>query len=599
VELFQTDEFYNIMALATGNILFSNFWDCPPALNYNMTVLPGRIEGISGSCIDGYDLGISAHISDERKEAAVKVLKFFTSEHIQKNVVVKLFTLYSGISSLYDDEEACKMIDCNFIKEVQTVIRPINEVEDYGMYSSKFLSLLYEGIYEEKDPKMVLNKINDIRKIYYFSITTEKISLTIFVLLILTMCLITSSVLVLFIPKFKSYFTFLSTDMWILYTIGTLISISSQIIYFSELSNLKCTLIMIMITTGFSMIFLPILCRLIINFPQENKYSSWIKRKKSLFILMVLTTEAILSLLYLISPVKVEKITGNKNYCKCEVEKNLSLVITLFLISIQFLIFISISFLIFLEWNIEETFKDVRALTTVMNMDVVLFALFFIIHFISFNNYLVFYSIHILIILIFTFTNHFYMFILRIIMQSSLWEKPESEKMANKFFNANNHDFKDVLASSIDKSTINDKNSIPMNKTYKSKIMNYHFAKSSQSISNSEYSVNKKFSLNTTNNDYINQKKFSVDTANNDDTSKKKFSVDSKSNDTLKKKFSMDSTSNDNTLKKKFSIDSTYNDNILKKKFSLDTINSDYNNNKKFSMETTSSDQQIRSSDYK
>jgi len=53
---------------------------------YKKSILPGNIEGISGSTIGGYNIGINNKISNNRKEKAIEVFKYITSWDIQKNI---------------------------------------------------------------------------------------------------------------------------------------------------------------------------------------------------------------------------------------------------------------------------------------------------------------------------------------------------------------------------------------------------------------------------------------------------------------------------------------------------------------------------------
>jgi len=547
------------MSLYSGTILFSNFWDCPPIPNYVMSVLPGRMEGITGSCILGFNLGVSNYISDDRKSAAIKVLNFFTSRSIQKEIIMKQFYLYSGISSLYDDKEVCSILDCNFKREVQTVIKPFKEVEDYNSYSKKFLSLLYEGLYEEKDPLTVLQKIDDITKIYNFTIKTETVALVVFILLIVIICIIIISACLIFIPRFEKYFTFLSKDLWIFYTVGAIITTGSQFTNFNQLSIIKCNVGRVMLTIGFTMIFIPLLYKLIVNFPQKNKFSSWISGKKIPFIVIILSIEVILNLFYIVYPIEVEDIMADnyKNYSKCKSKTINSLIVSLIQSSTKIILLISICVLIFLEWNIEETIKDMRALTTIICMNVVLLFVFFVISFININNYIVFYYLYTMIILTFTLLNHFYMFVLRVFTQSSLWERPEHEEMANKFFNAKNDEFKDVLASSLEENKIDREYSQSKGSIingYRNKLLNLHFAKTCSSSSINSSST-KRYSCSSTNNksnisndDTIERKRSSLYSSNNDYMGPKKPSLSTSNNDYMGPKKTSLSTSNNNYM---------------------------------------------------
>ncbi|KAG4100437.1 hypothetical protein H8356DRAFT_1036152 [Neocallimastix lanati (nom. inval.)] len=111
---------------------------------YNKTVLVGNREGVSASCLEGTNIGINKYISDERKKATVKVLKFITSYDIQKSLVINS-KVGSGINALYDDDEVCQA------------------------------KHLVEFIYEDRDAVEVLNAMIDITRIYDISMNYSEI----------------------------------------------------------------------------------------------------------------------------------------------------------------------------------------------------------------------------------------------------------------------------------------------------------------------------------------------------------------------------------------------------------------------------------------
>jgi len=483
---------YNINTLQSNNILFSNFWDIGKIPNYNTSLLPGKKEGINGSCIHGFNIGISKYISNERINAAIEILKFITSERIQKLIIEK-FNVYSALSNLYDDSEVCSFTNCKFVKEIQSIERPVTKYDDYDRYSSKISKIINNFIHNLISVEETVNEINDITKIYYYSIKSNVLSYIMFVLYMITFFFIILSAVILFIPSLKKYFTFLSVDLWILYTIGSLVFIVSEVTKFGELSNFKCQSSRVMMTSGYTMILIPMLYKLIVNFPQINKYSTWVKNNKYIFISLILCTEFFLNSLYFISPIEtvVMSYENSKNYIKCIYTTGFNLVLTILQISTKFITYISICILIFLEWNIEETYNDIRALTVIMCMDGVLLVLFFIIHFANINDYVTFYSIHTCIILLFTIINHVYIFVIRIWFESSTNEKSVQDKLEDKLFdlnnnNNNNNNLSDILGTCIlDNSENEDESSRKNSKNsqvYKSKLLNIHFATRSNTM---------------------------------------------------------------------------------------------------------------------
>ncbi|OUM68269.1 hypothetical protein PIROE2DRAFT_4009, partial [Piromyces sp. E2] len=236
-EIFFSGESYNIKSLRSGNILFSNFWDFKIP-NYEKSLLPGKKKGINGSCIHGFNIGISKYITNDRILAAVEILKYFTSEEIQKEIIEN-FNVFSGIGNLYNDYEICSHINCKLAKEIQSIERPVTKYDNYDKYSTKVSKIFYEFIHNGKSAEETVNDIKDITEIYFYSMRST---------------------------------TF---NLWILYIIGSLVMITSEVTKFGELNNFKCQSSRVMMTSGYTMVFIPMLYKLIVIFPQINKYSTW------------------------------------------------------------------------------------------------------------------------------------------------------------------------------------------------------------------------------------------------------------------------------------------------------------------------------------
>ncbi|OUM62604.1 hypothetical protein PIROE2DRAFT_61788 [Piromyces sp. E2] len=73
---------------------------------YTKTNLVGGKNGLSGTTIGGYNIGINNNINKSHKRLAIEAFKFITSKATQKKYLIKSQTL-SAIDSLYDDPEKC------------------------------------------------------------------------------------------------------------------------------------------------------------------------------------------------------------------------------------------------------------------------------------------------------------------------------------------------------------------------------------------------------------------------------------------------------------------------------------------------------------
>ena len=95
---FKADEEQAIQNLNNKNYLFAKFWKLPDddiEIRYYLSAPPGSKSGVSSSMVYGKYLGISKLISEEKKQAAVQVLKYLTSPDIQKQLLLSFNHFYS------------------------------------------------------------------------------------------------------------------------------------------------------------------------------------------------------------------------------------------------------------------------------------------------------------------------------------------------------------------------------------------------------------------------------------------------------------------------------------------------------------------------
>ncbi|OUM62402.1 hypothetical protein PIROE2DRAFT_11309 [Piromyces sp. E2] len=222
---------------------------------YKITPLPGDKEGISGSCIGGYNLGISVYSDSEYRNASIEAFKYITSKEIQRKYVLEN-GIGSAISDLYDEEGICEKVDCQFYKNVQPIGRYFNNINsNYDSYSERYRNYMYEFLYNNKSAEEVLEKIEDIYKIHYVSIKTRQL-------------LLLGSALADIGPKHIQ----------------------------------KCQLKLILTLVGHSFTVIPILYRLLINIQDDFNFYIQINRHKYVFILFFVIID-LLSLVFTTLPI--------------------------------------------------------------------------------------------------------------------------------------------------------------------------------------------------------------------------------------------------------------------------------------------------------
>jgi len=157
-------------------------------------------------------------------------MKYMTSKESQKKYIIGT-SLFSAITELYDDEELCKTIDYEVVKDAYPFSFMSNEENLFcnNNYHTKYKENMFDYLFNNKPLKDVLKSIDDITRIYNFTLKTDETSagLILFIIsLIILICMI-SSLAFLFIKKIEKRFNFLSNGFWIITILGCLILMCS------------------------------------------------------------------------------------------------------------------------------------------------------------------------------------------------------------------------------------------------------------------------------------------------------------------------------------------------------------------------------------
>ncbi|OUM68258.1 hypothetical protein PIROE2DRAFT_4141, partial [Piromyces sp. E2] len=267
---FEASGEYTERIFQTGNFLFQKFWYVP-WLKYNFTILPGYKKGISGSALGGYNIGINKNINTSRKKAAAVVLDFIISVQMQKNLIGK-YKFLTAISSLYDDEDVCNNIDCNSLKKIQFIVRPTSNSSDYSDYSKRFRNAAYKYVFDNKNLYEVIDEMEHLTKPYIINLNPKKniIGFINSILIFICSIIMIYSLKYLFIDKYRSNFEFLPKDFWIIFVLGAFIIMNTFFVDIGKITVTKCKLKIILLNLGFDLNLVPILYKLLINFPIEN-----------------------------------------------------------------------------------------------------------------------------------------------------------------------------------------------------------------------------------------------------------------------------------------------------------------------------------------
>ncbi|KAG4100518.1 periplasmic binding protein-like II [Neocallimastix lanati (nom. inval.)] len=411
-EIFQSNEMFTGSKFSSNQFLFQKFWYFPSITAYKFALLPGRKEGISGSVIGGYNLGMSKYINEERRNAAITAFKFLTSKELQKKMVLEN-NVISAIPSLYEDDDVCSFLDCDIFKNTQLTNRPTNKISDYDEYSKKFREYIYDYLYGNKTSTEVLKSIDDITRIYSISFDSF-LGVFVFSLTIFFSLIMLSSLLYLKVEKFSFRLNFLSKSLLILSVIGGCIFLNSLNTEIGEIKKIRCHIELIMLCIGETLNIVPVLCQLMINFPEENKYSRWISNHKFIFVSIFVILSIIESVLMFIKPYNVKKyrISNGELYRICEIDSNFGKVLIFMIILNKSFVYLCLGFLIFVEWSIKETSTDLKFLLSAIAIDILCLLIHVGLKFTNLKNkyYNIYFAVYSALIFIYSFSNYMFLY---------------------------------------------------------------------------------------------------------------------------------------------------------------------------------------------
>jgi len=309
----------------------------------------------------------------------------------------------------------------------------------------------------------------------------------VFTLLVLLNLVMLSSLLFLFMEKCKINFIFLSNYFWILILLGLVIILSIGFTYIGSVTSFKCFMYPALLTFGFSFTIIPILHKLIISFPENNKISLWVEKHNYLFLFAFLLLDTIcITLLYFNGfDTKVVILEDRQNYTICKMENKYGLLILYLLLGYKMLAFLLLSLLLFMEWNMEEIRYDIHYFISTIYIDVLSVILTIILNQISVNNYTIYFFIKELIIFTVVITNYILIYGYRIILSFDSHKDTEVKLYINTVHDIKDYQDKACYSSNISSEFESNENREFSNRgsvstdnitssSFVSKIMEYH-----------------------------------------------------------------------------------------------------------------------------
>ncbi|ORX76241.1 hypothetical protein BCR32DRAFT_271394 [Anaeromyces robustus] len=397
--------------------------------------------------------------------------------------------------SLNDDFTVMTLYNGNgiFIKYFilpDSFINSAYKMMHFDKYASKFQDIIYKYLYGDETAKEVLKKVDDLTRIYYIMMNSENsgVGLIFGIVVLVIAMIIVLSLIFLFRENFNPFFKYLSTDLWFLLAIGLIIILSSVYANFGIITERKCKNMIILISFGLSLNYIPILHRLISNFPGENNFTEWVQRHQYIYILIFLLIEVLLNGLFNISKYEIEYviISEGQNFQKCKIENLYSIIILGVEIGYKLIMIFILLIFIFTEWNLEKSFYDIRFTVFTLYIDILLLILLILFNVIDINNNVGYFAIRSSVIITLSLSNYVLLYGIRLIIGFL-----RKKDLKITFINNVNKGFinNESVTSSVIKSSQINESSFVGTGTYDNCSNNYGVAESTNSTRNEHFST--------------------------------------------------------------------------------------------------------------
>jgi len=384
------------------------------------STLPGRKRGVSGAIVIPNNIGINKYISDERKKAAAEYLKFITKKENQIEYLIKNNMLSSNLE-LYDDDQVCEMMECDIIKDALPLSFMGNNEKYFGndKYHKEYSRYMHDYLFGDESLPDVLKKLDDVTKIYKYSLNTDDsfVGILVFFIFVILFISVGLSIVFIFIKKLANRFKFLSKNQWAITILGTLILMSSILTLYGNVTNAKCHLRVTLINVGFVLSVSPSLLKLIKNFPVMNKTSVLFNKNKYMVIIVITVVMIILTKIFSMSSYTIDDIemSSGGHYLKCNLKSTFGRIIYCIILIYDFIIIVISLVLIYIEWSLRETSLDVKYLATALFMDSLSLILLVIFDSFEFKHYIIYNTLLAINILLFALLNHVFIYLVRIL----------------------------------------------------------------------------------------------------------------------------------------------------------------------------------------
>ncbi|ORX78328.1 hypothetical protein BCR32DRAFT_247245 [Anaeromyces robustus] len=212
-----------------------------------------------------------------------------------------------------------------------------------------------------------------------------------------------------------------------------LMILSSILTMYGLPTPFKCQLKSTLVIDGLYISLCPILYVLIINFPDNNKFSEWVQKSKYIFMVILIGFITLVSIPLFLTKYNLVDVIINegKSFKKCLTYATLGKIFFIFVVLILFFMILMIILLIFMEWNMKKIKSDLKLFFGAIIIDCISIVIYNISVMVNIKSYN---SLNILImsiVIIFGFSNFIFTYGVR--LYYSFIKKDTDKYNLNKF----------------------------------------------------------------------------------------------------------------------------------------------------------------------
>lgn len=377
-------------------------------VNLNFAPLPGKIEGVSGSCIGGSNIALSKYVSEEKKRAAIEIYKYLFSYEFQKHLILNA-SKRSAIHSLYQDRTICQKINCAMYSNMQGIVRPSGSIKDYPKFSEKFYNYVKEYVIDGKysSAREVLQKIDNINSLHYVEYNSVTglviLSTTVFVIL-----LILFSYIYISIKRLRKQFNFVPFNYWCCFLFGNFLLMCSCISAIGNFKDYACTLREFFVSLGFTLTYVPFLIKLVSLFPRKNEFINFVNKDHNTTFIGFILLDVILNMIWvLFDPLKAQKyiVEEGENFLVCRSDGKIGRFIIILQLLKGLIIMIMMAYLIVSERDVVLFKSDVVNLGYSIYFNLINYVIYMIVYSLTIDNRYPFYGLRCGITMVFCLFN--------------------------------------------------------------------------------------------------------------------------------------------------------------------------------------------------